>query len=273
MMRIPLLLIILGAAAPCFAGANRQTIGAATLEVLPPGSENKLQLADLITARLSIEGTPALDVFEFPSELPRSAAWGLVEVSKPVRKVAGPNRVTWQVAYQFGPRKTGKNVQFELPKIKFRDREDFEVTFAPVPFVVESKITNPGIADLKGVPTIEKLPPAPVKIPDWAWIWPLLACLLGIGALIGSAVVVLLSRRSEPQSPVQLALYEWQRLSDMKLPEKGRGVQFITLLTALVRRHLERQYAIPARSRTTPEFIAFLRSHDKLTDAQRDFLA
>ena len=58
----------------------------------------------------------------------------------------------------------------------------------------------------------------------------------------------------------------------LNLPEHGRSERFITLLTTLLRRYLERQYAIPARRRTTPEFVQLLADFGTLSADDKQFL-
>src|SRR5207244_1939212 len=48
--------------------------------------------------------------------------------------------------------------------------------------------------------------------------------------------------------------------------------RFITLLTTLVRRYLERQCSVPARRRTTPEFRNVLAPMAVLTIEEKQFL-
>src|SRR5262249_42701292 len=66
---------------------------------------------------------------------------------------------------------------------------------------------------------------------------------------------------------------EWRRLMALRLPEQGRSERFITLLTLLVRQYLERQYALPARRRTTSEFLEQLARISSLGSEQKHFLA
>jgi hypothetical protein len=58
----------------------------------------------------------------------------------------------------------------------------------------------------------------------------------------------------------------------LDLPGQGRSERFITLLTTLVRRFLERQLALPARRQTTPEFVRLVETSTALSAAQKQFL-
>ena len=272
MKRLRWLLIpwLFGMTPPCDAGTYRQTNGAARLEVRYDADGRKLALADLITVHLTIEGSADLEVYGAPLELPGSAKWVLVERSKPVRESIDLKRVRWQLTYRFGSHETGKEILFAFPEVKFRDGDEFTAAWTPIAFAVESQV---GVADatkVKGVAGIEELPA--IELPEEsAWKWWLLAGLvpLALVALIG---LYWLLRRVPERSATQLALYEWQRLIGMKLPEKGRSERFITLLTMLVRRYLERQFALPARRQTTPEFLHTLTSCAALTAPEKQFL-
>ena len=79
-------------------------------------------------------------------------------------------------------------------------------------------------------------------------------------------------RRDSSRTSAQLALEAWDRLLAKKLPENGRSERFITLLTMLMRRYLERQFALPARRRTTAEFVQQLESCPLLSGEEKQFL-
>src|SRR5262245_33124104 len=111
MNRMPLSLIfLLVTAAPGFAGAIVKKSGAATLEVHFDGDRPKIALPDLITATLTIEGSPALDVFKAPLDLPTAGPWALVQRSKAQREEIGAAKVRWKLVYRFAPREPGLKV-------------------------------------------------------------------------------------------------------------------------------------------------------------------
>jgi hypothetical protein len=262
---------LIGLTTPADAGTFKQTKGPATLEVRWDASGRKLALADQITVTLRIEGSPALDVYGAPLELGAQAKWILFERSRDTKETIGLKRVRWQLVYHFAPREPGQEVAFAFPEVKFRDGKEYAVSWKPIPFEVVSEITAPDPTKLKGVPTIEELPPI-VPPEESAWILFLLAgCLLPL-LLVAISGLWLVLRRAPSRSAIDLAFYELQRLVGMKLPEKGRSERFITLLTMIVRRYLERQYALPARRQTTPEFVCFLTSCETLTSAEKEFL-
>ena len=272
MIRIGLALIVLlaGTVPPCAAGTRTQKQGAATLEVRFDAPEPTLELADVITVTLTIEGSAALETPAAPPELAAAAPWMLLERTRPVRKTIGRDRRHWQITYRFAPRQPGKAVPFAFPNVKYQDGEEYTASWRPLAFVVTTRIAAPDLTDLRDVTAIEDLPPVGAKN-DW-WL---------IGTLIGGACVLLFAavvglhawlRRTAARSAARLALYELQRLIALKLPEQGRSERFITLLTTLVRRYLERQFTIPARRQTTPEFLRDLAQHAMLTAEEKQFL-
>jgi Clp amino terminal domain, pathogenicity island component len=267
--RYLLILALLGPATPCAGGAVKQAQGDATLEVSWEGDERKLGLADQITVTLRIEGNEALNVYGAPLDLGAKANWLLVERSKDTKMPIRAKRVRWQLVYKFAPREPGREIAFAFPEVRYRDGDERAITWEPITFEVTTQITAPETAKLKGIAAIEELPAiAPPEESAWRWL------LLGILPVVGIAIFALwlIRRRARSRSAVDLALYELQRLVGMKLPEKGNSERFITLLTMLVRRYLERQYALPARRRTTPEFVRFLASCETWTTPEKDFL-
>jgi hypothetical protein len=254
-------------ARPCEADAITQTKGPASLEVV--SEEKTLSLADLITVTLTVEGSPALDVYGAPLELSAADPWLLVERSKAMRETIDPKRVRWRLTYRFAPREPGR-IAFAFPVVKYRDGDEQTASWTPVSFDVHATVTTPDRADLRDITAIEELPP--IAPSDQAWrVWSALA-----GSMLLLSAVVLgvrrFLRRKSLRSPAQFALYEWQRLVALKLPDQGRGERFITLLTTLVRRYLERQWALPARRQTTPEFLQSLEACAALTAEEKQFL-
>lgn len=258
---------------PCFAGTVTQKKGAAVLEVLCDGDARRLALSDLLTVTLTIEGTPLLRTPLAPLELPAAAPWKVEERTKPSRASLRGNRVRWQIIYRISPQQPGKEVAFQFPAVKFRDGDGDEqtATWAPISFEVVTQIAAPDRSALRDITAIEVLPwIAPA---DSSWL-PLLTfigvCVVFCGVAVGVRVYF---RRGVGRTPAQLALYELQRLIAMKLPEKKRSEPFVTLLTILVRRYLERQFALPARRLTTPEFLRDLEQFTMLTAPEREFLS
>jgi hypothetical protein len=270
--RLTLIVCLVASAPPCVGGTFTQTNGPAVLEVSYDADTRKLALADLITVTLTVEGRPSLRTPVAPLELAPAAPWMLVERSKFVRETINASRVRYRLVYRFAPREPGKKVPFHFPDVKLRDGEEAEQTlnWVPIFFEVETHIAAPNLADMRGIPDIEEL--APIEPADQSWqVIAAVAVLFVLLIAIVYALRVFLGR-NPPRSPAQLALYEWQRLIALKLPQRGRTERFITLLTMLVRHYLERQFALPARRQTTPEFMQNLDRFPMLTAQEKQFL-
>jgi hypothetical protein len=254
-------------AQPCGAGALTESKGNATLQIV--SAEKALSLADLITVTLTVEGSPALDVYGAPLELPAADPWLLVERSKASREALDSKRVRWRLTYRFAPREPGR-IPFTFPVVKYRDGDEQVATWTPIAFDVRTATQKADRSALRDITAIEELPALAAS--DHAWrlcsaiggtILLLIAVALGVRHFVQGRAV---------QSPAQFALEEWQRLVALKLPEQGRTERFITLLTRLMRRYVERQFALPARRRSTPEFVRSLESCALLTAAEKHFL-
>jgi hypothetical protein len=275
MKRISLILIVcfLASAQPCGAGTITQRKQGATLEIRFDAETPKLTLSDLITVTLTVEGNPSLRTPVAPLDLPPTAPWVLVERSGFPRENIDSTHVRYRLTYRFAPREPGKNITFHFPDVKFSEGASAEqkVSWDKITFEVETQIVLPDHAKMRDITAIEELPSVP--LPDRSWqLW---LSLGGVGVLLFGVILGarFFLRRDKRRSATQLAIYEWQRLVAMKLPERGRGERFITLLTTLVRRYLERQFAIAARRQTTPEFAKNLDQLTMLTAAERQFLS
>lgn len=272
LFRLIVILWVSASSQPCFAGTVTQKKGGVALEVHYDGDARRLALSDLLTVTLTVEGTPLLRTPLAPLELPAAAPWKVEERTKPSRESIRGNRVRWQIIYRVSPQQPGKAIAFQFPDVKFRagDEDEQTVTWAPIPFEVVTQITLPDRSALRDITAIEV--PLSIASADPSWL-PLLM-VIGAGVVLCGLAIGLrvLFRRKIGRSPAQLALYELQRLIAMKLPEKEQSEPFVTLLTMLVRRYLERQFALPARRLTTPEFIRDLEQFTMLTAPEREFL-
>jgi hypothetical protein len=271
MKRVLLLMVAWIAAAPSCHADIVQTRGPASLTLQHPGPTPTIALADTITVTLKVEGSTALRV-KAPLELPRSAKWQLVERAKPERESIGPERVRWQIVYRFAPREPGE-VSLAFPEVKFRDSDDQDqsVTWEPAMFTVKTQVTKLDRASIRGVADIESLPPAVTDVVNWP-AWAALAAVATLFA-VGWFGWRRWFRRRVLKTPAAWALCELDRLVALELPRHGRSERFITLLTLLVRRYLEKQFHLMARRQTTPEFLRDLDAQTEFTAQERQFLA
>ena len=270
MTRSILVLIALATIAqPCRADIV-QDDGAATLVIVFGAEQPTIALSDLITVTLQVEGSKALRVHA-PLDLPTGSKWTLMERSKPERRPDGPDRVRWRLVYRFAPQEPG-DVPFLFPDVKFRDvdEQDQTSTWKVVTFKVTTQVTKLDRGSLRGVPDIETVPtPAAADLtwPKWTALGAA-SCLLAVGWFASRRWF----RRGIPKSPAQWAQRELDRLIALKLPEQGRSERFVTLLSLLVRRYLERQHQLLARRQTTPEFLRQLEQQPDLSADEKQFL-
>jgi hypothetical protein len=217
---------------------------------------------------LTVEGPPKMPTPQAPFALAGDTRWQLVKRSDPIREAVAPSRERWRLTYQFAPAEPGK-VLFAFPPVKYRlsDENEHTATWDAVEF----EIARPGAGGLRDDTSIESLPPLPERLPIF-WI---ALCIAGLLSLAGGVAWGLWRwwRHTMPRTSAQLALDALDRLLAKNLPESGRSDRFVTLLTMIVRRYLERHYAIPARRRTTPEFAQMLDGCQAMTIDDKHFLA
>jgi hypothetical protein len=266
MKQVPLILLLLAMPSPVLADTITRHAGAATLTVRFDG-KGELALSDLVRVTLEVVGGPELLV-DAPLMLPDNAPWLLVERSGVTRTPHGDG-VKWRLEYSFAPREPGE-LQFVYPAFRWREgkTEWQSATFDPIPIRVVTQIAKVDRTAARDITSIESIPDPGESAIDWRW----LAALTGtVIALCAAWLVWRYARHRKERSLAHAALYEWRRLTALDLPRKGRSERFITLLTLLMRRYFERQFGIPARRQTTPEFLRDLSNHASLTDEERSF--
>ncbi|HZZ78194.1 MAG TPA: hypothetical protein VFE62_06730 [Gemmataceae bacterium] len=259
-----ILFTLLCAAPATLAGSRTQTKADASLEVQFDGNNPELSLADVITVTLTVHGRPGLEVIA-PLDLPTSAPWLRVERDEPTRQTVN-GRVRWQIVYRFAPREPGK-LDFAFPDVKSQNVGAAEqtVSWQPITFSVSTSAD-----ELRDITSIEEVPPLVAE--DRAWLLWTAPAALGLVAIIGAVLMLRQRRHVAKQTPAERALREWDRLIALRLPEAGRSERFVTLLTTLLRRCLERQFDIPARRQTTAEFCQHLTTIEKLAPHEKEFL-
>jgi hypothetical protein len=175
--------------------------------------------------------------------------------------------VRWQQTLTLAPRAPGEQ-KLELTALVFHEAQTDPQTIAWKPFTVpvETQIKDPDPANIRDITATED-PPAAAdhKLP--AWIWLALPALVLFLAFAGWWLLRRRPARARPKSASARATRECDRLVAMRLPEKGHGKSFVTLLTGIVRRYLERRYDLPARRQTSAEL---LRNIDARTDLSAD---
>lgn len=227
-------------------------------------------LSDVVRVDLVVDGSDDM-IVEMPKEMPAGSKWQLVERRPEHKQKIGVNRARWSVYCGFAPQEPGKKVEFLFPPIKVRDgKQEESITFAPVYFVVTTQIKEADVKQLRGSPEIEPLPPLEPRDNSQFVI---LAGLIGVLVLVAFVIAAWRwRRRSNPRSLALVALADLDRLIAMQLPEKGRSERFVTLLTTLVRRYLDRQFGLRARRQTTAEFLQALQHCEALEPEDKQLL-
>ena len=128
---------------------------------------------------------------------------------------------------------------------------------APAALTVGSVLAE-GDAELRDIK-----PQAELEIPAIA---PYPAIFAGVAALAVALLGFLLWRRRanrrplDKRTPDQMALDELARIAGLSLPAAGRYAEHYAATADCLRTYLERQFAIPARDRTTLEITTALRT-------------
>jgi hypothetical protein len=229
-----------------------------------------LKLADVLGVTLQVDGSKKLEV-QAPEKITASPKWRLVKAIPPAIMELGKDRVRWRQTYIFEALRPGDfPLQIEPLRIREGPGEFRQVTWRPMQVQVVTAIAVPDLKTLRDPTAIEPLPPLPeAPAPPWQEV--------SAGAVLVAllALVFFWWRRRSRTSLVpaeQWALRELNRLLALHLPDHGKIEQYHTLLANVVRRYLERKFQLPARRRTTPEFLVVLQASSQLSGPQREFL-
>jgi hypothetical protein len=266
------LIVLCSTPAVVLADAIEQHKGPATLEVrFTPGEPKTRQIAlsDTITVTLRIVGSPGWKITA-PRKLPDTAPWLLVGEPVTTQEKLDLQRQRWQRVYLLAPRERG-TLTLEFPELRIEkdDAEPQSIAWDPIIFTVTTRIAQPDRAGMREITDIEKPEAPPASTGSW-YGWLALAVLPLLGALLVLARRWL--RHTKTRVPAERALYEWQRLQEMKLPERGSSERFMTLLSLIVRDYVQRGLGLPARRQTTGELRVLLAPLLVLTDPQKSFL-
>ncbi len=242
-----------------------QRNGKMTLVLRTPGKDRSLALSDLLAVTLTLEGDAPIAV-DAPLDLPADSAWQLVSRTRPTRETIDARRERWRIAYQFAPREPGR-LAFVFPDV--RTGADHAVSWQAESFEVTTSVTDADNAAVDDITGIEELPAVQTARITVTWM---LACV----ALLALAVVLIFARhrtRTTRRLASEFALYELSRLEAMKSSATGQEAARLILLTAIVRRYLDRAISLPVRRQTTPELLATLQNTPLLNDDEKQFLS
>jgi len=245
--------------------------GAATLLVDAPTDKDGIviNLADVFTVTLEVDGSSTLTV-KPPEKITNSPGWQLVAATA-AATIDRENGRTWRQSYTFEPLRPGAlSLQIEPLSVGEDLAALRKIGWKPLAVRI---LTNLSTADLKELrdPTVIEALPAPPEARTISWP------AIGVGALLVSLVAasVLYRRRRARPSPhraEQRALRELGRVLAWHLPDQGKIERFHTLLANVVRRYLENKFQLPARRRTTAEFLDVVRTCQGLSGPQQGFL-
>jgi hypothetical protein len=190
--------------------------------------------------------------------------WKLDRLQAPQRERMGDGRVRWSQPLWLEPLAPGE-VKLQLEPLSYRQRGGSWQTVAwqPLTVRVQARLTDPDINSARDIVPIEEVP-APAGRQRWQ--------ALGAAVLAALALLVLIAWRFRRRAPAMsgsrslqhAALRDLDRLIALRLPERGKGERFGTLLAGLLRRYLERKHGLPARRQTTAEFLAALEQVEHL---------
>lgn len=254
---LPLLLVtaLACAAGPVGALHKEQIRGAARLDIAADTPNDALALADTLALTLTVEGDAGLEV-DVPRDPPSPTQWTLLRRSRSTIETLDGGRRRWRQTLVLAPLAAGK-LTLVPPPLRYRDStSDWQsAAWQSLEIVVTTEIKQVDAARLRDVTGIEEVPPSP-ESDSFSWTWIIGTVVLA--ALLAVIVVSLRRRRGAARVPAQEALRELSRLDARRLPEQGRGQAYVTLLSLVLRRYLERQFQLPARRKTTAEFAQTL---------------
>jgi hypothetical protein len=205
-----------------------------------------------------------------PPKWTLSPGWKIKDVSRPTVKTLDKGR-RWRQTFLLDPLAPGvQQVVLEMGRYRNAGEPWRALAFRPFTVTVTPHVHDGDLNNLREQTPIEELPPGPRTV-SWA-----ILALAGLGALVLVAAWLVLHRRAQGprqlKAPVETALYELKRLKALELPHKGKAEDFHTLLANVVRRFLEKQYDLPARRMTTPEFSHRLEKVATLPADQKEFV-
>jgi hypothetical protein len=229
-----------------------------------------INLADVLTVTLQVDGTKALEV-KPPDEITKSTGWRLVEAAPAATTEPAKDCRRWRQRFVFEPLFPG-SLPLQIEPLMARDNgAPFQkIAWQPVQIHTTTNITSPDLKGLRDPTFIEPLalPPEP-DITLWSWF----------GGVVLLVLLFALSffwwrrrARTAPIAAEQRALRELERVLALQLPERGKVARFHGLLANVVRRYLERKYQLPARRRTTREFLEVVGTSEKLSGPGQEFL-
>ncbi len=257
--------LLLAAAAAALAGCARSTQreelavqrlygGGGAVRFLVGLSHERMSAAELLRLRLEARADPGWGIV-FP-EIPDSlGGFQVTERGKEERRLQADGSVVAVRTYVLEPFLPG---DYAIPSLQLSFGETgggtypFTLVSEPLPVEVLSSLPPQlGEQDIEEVTGPETLPSRRI-------LWYALGGLAAAGAAALALVLLLRRRRRLPAAarpPWELAGEELERLLARGLLASGRYQEFYTGISDLVRRYVERRFAVRAPEQTTEEFL------------------
>lgn len=246
-----------------------QQQGPATLSVRAKVERGQvsMRLADSLLLTLTIDGSSELEVT--PASLQASEVIKVRGQPAPLIMPNGKDRLRWQQTFHLEPLVPG-NHAIQIEPLEYREKpgEWKKVTWRPVSIKVTTQVKSADAEDIRDITDIEELRSRPSP---WIWVYWSLG---GVGGLILLLVGFHQWRKRRRHalptlSPEQWAAREMERVMGLNLPARGEVERFHTMLSNVVRRYLEKRFALPARRQTTPEFLQTMQHAPQLSADQQ----
>jgi len=229
-----------------------------------------IRFSEMLEVIVEVDAGPALEV-KPPPTWTLSPGWKVKDVTRAVRKNLELGR-RWRQTFLLDPMAPGA-LPVQLEELQYRDNADAawqKLAFKLFLVKIVPQLAQGDLKDLREPTPIEELPPPPASA---AWM---IIGLAGLAMLAAALSWLIVRRRStrnlRARPPLEIALYELERLQALDLPSKGKVEEFHTLLANVVRRFLEKRYQLPARRTTTQEFSTLLEKAERIAAAEKAFL-
>jgi hypothetical protein len=229
----------------------------------------QVKLSQVLTIVMRVEGAAPLSV-EFSEKVRSSEGWHLERAGPPTVTVLAQG-ARWEQVFKATPQQPGSQ-PLALPAVQIteKDATPYDVTWAPLPLTIKTRVAKVDISEARDLAPIEELPP-PMSAGRvwWPWLFAGLP-LVAIGAWL------LLARRSRPlaePTPHAVALQQLDELSGLPVDSPADVQRLHTRLSDVLRRYLEKRFELPATRRTTPEFFAALTEENPLAAEQQALLS
>jgi hypothetical protein len=249
-----------------------ESIGPATLAASGKVSQGQIsiRLSDTLILTWTVEGPETLEV-EFASPLVVADGWHIGTDEGVTISNTNKGR-RWSRTLRLDAWTPGQSI-IKPAHLKLREKPgDWQtIKWKPIPVTITTEIRQADLNELRDITDIERLPTLPA---DSGW-WILVVGGSVVGAIVALAYVSWWRRRSKWKR--SLTAEEWAnrelaRVLALKLPEVGDFDRFHTMLSNVVRRYLENCFQVPARRRTTPEFLRFMEGSPYLADTEKAML-